>query len=82
MGNGVIGKIIYFWIFILGGMFIARLFGFATYDKSLIIFLIALAIAYIVFMVCRTLGKKKGAEKAAANKAPVRKGQSGKKKKR
>lgn len=82
MGNGVIGKIIYFWIFILGGMFIARLFGFATDDKSLIIFLIALAIAYIVFMVCRTLGKKKNAEKAAANKAPVRKGQSGKKKKR
>ena len=82
MGNGVIGKIIYFWIFILGGMFIARMFGFATDDKSLIIFLIALAIAYIVFMVCRTLGKKKSAEKSAANKAPVRKGQSGKKKKR
>lgn len=82
MGNGVIGKIIYFWIFILGGMFFARLFGFATDDKSLIIFLVALAIAYIVFMVCRTLGKKKSAEKAAANKAPVRKGQSGKKKKR
>ena len=82
MGNGVIGKIIYFWIFILGGMFVAKLFGFASDDKSLIIFLAALAVAYIVFMVCRTLGKKKSAERTAADKAPVRKGQSGRKKKR
>ncbi|MDO4485694.1 MAG: hypothetical protein Q4C46_03765 [Bacillota bacterium] len=82
MGDGIIGKILYFWIFILGGLFIARLLGFATDDKSMIIFLVALAVAYIVFQVFRTLGKKKTAEKAAANKAPVRKGQSGRKKKR
>ena len=82
MGNGVIGKILYFWIFILGGLFFAKVLGFAKDDKSTIVFLIAISLVYIVFQIFRTLGKKKRAEKAAASKPPVRKGMSGKQKKR
>ncbi|MDY2679359.1 MAG: hypothetical protein SOV50_01715, partial [Lentihominibacter sp.] len=61
MGNGVIGKILYFWIFILGGLFFAKVLGFAKDDKSTIVFLIAIALVYIVFQIFRTLGKKKRA---------------------
>lgn len=82
MGNGIIGKILYFWIFILGGLFFARILGFAKDDKTMIIFLIALAVVYIVFQIARAMGKKKSAEKAEANRSPVRKGQSNKRKKR
>ncbi len=82
MNNGIIGKILYFWIFIIGGLFFARILGFAKDDRTMIIFCIALAVVYIVFQVARTLGKKKKAQQAEENKAPVRKGQSGKRKKR
>lgn len=82
MGNGIIGKILYFWIFLLGGLFIAKILDFAKDDKTLIIFCIALAVAYIVFQIAREKGKKKSAQKAEAAKAPVRKGQSGKKKRK
>ena len=81
MGNGVIGKILYFWIFILGGLFFAKVLGFAKDDKSTIVFLIAIALVYIVFKVFRTLRKKKRAEKPESSKPPVRKGMTGKRKK-
>lgn len=82
MGNGVIGKILYFWIFLIGGLFFARVLGFAKDDRTLIIFCIALAIVYIVFQVARVLGKKKKAEEAQAAQTPVRKGRTHKKKRR
>lgn len=85
MGNGIIGKILYFWIFLLGGLFFAKILGFSGDDKAMILFCLALAGIYIVFNVARALGKRNRAEKAAANKAPVRKGQQhshGKKKRR
>ena len=83
MGSGIIGKIIYFWIFIIGGLFFARVFGFASDDKTLVIILIAIAIVYIVFQVFRTLGQRKREYEAeAVPAAPVRKGNSKKRKKR
>lgn len=82
MGNGIIGKILYFWIFLLGGLFFAKVLGFAGDDKTMIWFCLALAGVYIVFQVARALGKKNRAEKEAANKAPVRKGYPVKKKKK
>ena len=80
MGNGVIGKILYFWIFILGGVFFAKILGFADDDKTTILFCVALAVAYVVFQVARTLGKRKRAADAAASRQPVRKGTAHKKK--
>jgi hypothetical protein len=81
MGNGI-GKILYFWIFILGGLFVAKVLGFIGDSKTLITFLVAIALIYIVFNVFRSLGRKKRAEKEEANKPPVRKGQSTKKKRK
>ena len=82
MGNGIIGKFLYFWIFVLGGCFIARVLGFADKDRSMIIFFVALALVYIVWNIARSLGRKKREESAAQNVQPVRKGNSHKKKKR
>ena len=81
MGNGVIGKILYFWIFIVGGLIFARMFGFIDDDKkTIIIFSIAIAVVYIVFQLFRFLGRKKREERQENNKPPVHKGQSKKKK--
>lgn len=85
MGNGIFGKILYFWIFILGGLFFAWVFGFAGDDRTMIMICIGLALVYIVFQVFKYLGRDKRAENAAKraekNRTPVHKGQ-GKKKKR
>lgn len=83
MGNGVIGKILYFWIFIIGALFFAKVLHFVQTDKQLIIFLIAVAIVYIVWNIAREIGKRRRADREWAegkNKAPVHKGQSKKKK--
>lgn len=78
MGNGIIGKILYFWIFILGGVFFAKVLGFADDDRSMIMICIAIALVYIVFQVARFLGQRKRAQEAEANRPPVHKGQSAK----
>ncbi len=86
MGNGILGKVLYFWIFIIGGMFFARVFGVANDDRTTIMLCIGLALIYIVFQVFKYLGRNKRAERAAKreekNRTPVRKGQPGKKKKK
>ncbi len=82
MGNGIIGKILYFWIFIIGGLFFAKLLGFAGDDNGVIMFCVALAVIYIVFQIARTMGMKKHARNEEENREPVRKGQSNKRKKR
>ncbi|MDO4745063.1 MAG: hypothetical protein Q4B18_00750 [Bacillota bacterium] len=82
MGNGIIGKVLYFWVFILGAMFILKFTGYADDNKTLVIVLIAIALIYVVWNVARAKGKKKQAEKAAAYKQPVKKGTAHKKKKR
>lgn len=82
MGNGIIGKILYFWIFVLGGCFVAKVLGFADNDRSMIVFFVALALFYIVWNVARSLGRKKKENSDAQNVQPVRKGNSHKKKKR
>lgn len=59
MGNSLLSKVIYFWIFIIGGMFIAKLFGFSYEVKDTIIFLIILSCFYWGFAFLRAQGKKK-----------------------
>lgn len=82
MGNGIIGKMLYFWIFVLGGCFVAKLLGFADDDKMMIQFFIALSLVYIVWNVARSRGRKKRENSEAQNAQPVRKGNTHKKKKR
>ncbi len=84
--GGIIGKFLYFWIFILGGVLFARYVGHVEDGKTTVIVCIAIAIVYIVFQVFRALGRNKREEKAEkrreANRTPVHKGQSSKKKKK
>lgn len=82
MGNGIIGKILYFWIFIIGALFVLKFTGYAGDNKTMAIVLGAIALVYVVWNVARSLGKSKRAAKAAANRQPVHAGGSHKKKKR
>ena len=43
MFDGPIGKIILFWVFMLGAMFFARVLGFTGDTKTTVIYLIACA---------------------------------------
>ena len=61
MGNGIIGKILYFWVFIIGGLFLAKVFGMAEDDRTTIMICIGLALVYIVFQVFKFLGRDKRA---------------------
>lgn len=63
MGNGVIGKFIYFWIFLLGGLLAARLFGIADTAKNMVLLSIALAVVYVVWNVLRAKGRQNAAQK-------------------
>lgn len=82
MGNGIIGKVLYFWIFIIGGLFFAKIFGFIEDSRTTITLLIAMALVYIVFQLFKYLGREKREErKAAQTKAvPVHKGNKKRKK--
>ena len=82
MGNGLIGKFLYFWMFIIGALIILRVTGFAGDNRTMAVTLGAIAVVYIVWNVFREMGKKRKAEKAAAYKQPVKKGASNKKKRK
>lgn len=82
MGNGFIGKVLYFWIFILGGVAVAWIMGFIEDEKSFGWFIGAMAIAYIVWNVARSLGRSKREAKTAASRQPVHTGRTHKKKKK
>ena len=81
MGNGVIGKFLYFWMFIIGALIILKVTGFAGDNKTMAVTLGAIAIVYIVWNIFREMGKEKKAEKTAY-KAPVKKGTAKKKKRK
>ena len=53
MFDGPIGKIILFWIFMIGALFFARVVGFVGDTKSTVIFLIMVALVYVVWVAGR-----------------------------
>lgn len=63
MGNGVIGKIIYFWIYMIAVVIFAKIAGVMENTGTAVIVLIAAAIIYIVWNVARYMGKKKREER-------------------
>lgn len=65
MGDGIIGKFIYFWIFLLGGLFIAKFLGIADTAGNMVILSISLAIVYVVWNLFREKGQKKAAKRKA-----------------
>ena len=62
MFDGPIGKIILFWVFMVGAMFFARLLGLTGDTKSTIIFMIACALVYVVWVAGRVMAKKRREE--------------------
>lgn len=80
--NGLIGKFLYFWMFIIGALIILKFTGYADDNRTMLITLGAIALVYIVWNVFREMGKKRKAEKAATYKQPVKKGAAKKKKRR
>ena len=67
--NGLIGKFLYFWMFIIGALIILKFTGYADDNRTMVITLAAIALVYIVWNVFREMGKKRKAEKAAAKAA-------------
>ena len=84
--GGIVGKFLYFWIFMIGVLLFAKYLGHVDDGRQMVYIAIAAAPLYIVFMVFRALGINKREEKAKknreANRTPVHKGQAGKKKKK
>ncbi len=74
MGNGIIGKIIYFWIFMIGVIIFGKIGGVMEDTQTAIIVLVAAALIYIVWNVARYKGKKKREEREAAANAVPKKG--------
>lgn len=62
MFDGPIGKIILFWIFMIGALFFARILGFEGDTKTTVIFLIACALIYVVWVIGRVMAKKRREE--------------------
>ena len=84
--GGIVGKFLYFWIFMMGVLVFAMFLGHVDDGRDMVYVWIAAGLVYIVFMVFRALGRNKREEKAEkkreANRTPVHKGQAGKKKKK
>ena len=59
MFEGPIGKIILFWIFMVGALFFARVLGFDGDTKTTVIFLIACALIYVVWVVGRVMAQRR-----------------------
>ncbi len=64
MFDGPIGKIILFWVYILGALFFARMLGFTGDTKTTVIFLLACALIYVVWVIGRVMAKRRREEQA------------------
>ena len=62
MDGGIIGKIIYFWAFMIGVIIFGKLFGFMNDTKTTIMILVAAALVYIVWTVGRSLAARRREE--------------------
>ena len=59
MGNTIFAKMIYFWIFILGGMFFTYILGFARDPADFIVILLSLSLVYWGLAFVRFKGQQK-----------------------
>ena len=82
MGGGMIGKFVYFWIFLMGGLIVAKLFGVADTASNMITLSIALALVFIVWNVLRAKAQKNAAAKKVASSSKTGTRNKKKKKKR
>ena len=80
MGEGIIGTFSYFWIFLLGGLFIAKFLGIADTTGNMVVLSISLAFVYVGWTVLRSKGRKKTEQREAAVRAPKKNNRHKKKK--
>lgn len=73
MFDGPIGKIIMFWVFMIGAAFFGRLFGLLSNTKTAVIFLLACAIVYVVWAAGRSMAKRRREEQEYSAPAPRKK---------
>lgn len=66
MFDGLIGKIILFWVFMIGAMFFARWLGFTGDTKTTVIYMIACAIIYVVWVIGRSMAQRRREEQEYA----------------
>ncbi len=59
MGNSLPAKLIYYWIFILGGIMISYLLKMTTTGKDVIVLLVALSLVYWGMEFLRFRGRQK-----------------------
>lgn len=67
MGDGIIGKFIYFWIFLIGGLFAAKFFGIADTPGNMVVLSVSLAFIYVGWTFLRAKSRKNVEEKKAAS---------------
>lgn len=82
MGDDILGKFIYFWIFLIGGLFAAKIFGIADTAGNMVVLSISLAFIYVGWNFLRAKSKKNAAAKQAASTPANRSGQNKRKKKK
>lgn len=82
MGDGIIGKFVYFWMFLLGGLIVGKVFGLTDTTSNVVVLCIALAIIYVGWVLLRASSKKKAAAQRAAEPAPKKNNRHGKKKRK
>ncbi|MGI6722204.1 MAG: hypothetical protein ACOX4I_06610 [Anaerovoracaceae bacterium] len=58
MGKTLMGKVIYFWIFIIAGMFVSHLIGMPMEPRNIIILLVVLACFYWGLALVAAAGRK------------------------
>ena len=67
MGNSLPAKLIYYWIFILGGIMISYLLKMTTTGKDVIVLLVALSLVYWGMEFLRFRGRQKRGEQDTGN---------------
>ena len=55
MGDGIIAKFIYFWIFLIGGLFMARILGIADTASNMAVLSISMAFIYVGWNLLRAI---------------------------
>ena len=66
MFDGIIGRIILFWVYMIGAMFFARWLGFTGDTKTTVIYMIACALIYVVWVIGRTMARRRREEQEYA----------------
>lgn len=65
MGNGLASKLIYYWIFVLGGLTISYLMKFLTEGADFVIMLIVLTLVYWGIEFMRFKKRQRGGQQPA-----------------